>query len=618
MQNHEEIFHNSASHIGGILEINKIPKSDFGFTETQHDSYGFLITLTYSFHVVEDTDTVAGGQRISGNHYTSSGYEKTKANYYKYASQCNNEKSEFIKNARSNLVSLFIENKDKNVWVAPTFSYSYNCSRCSGRGQVTCFSCGGSGKKICYGCGGSGSVSEIKSVSDIHGNYEYVKINRSCDSCGGSGRQTCQACHGSGKETCSSCSGHGYFTEYCHIKTIAKPAITYDAERGLYATEVVNYFLPRTNAYLCKVMQPEYTGEAGLNNGDYCFNMKAPITVVEYTVTVRGKEFVEVAVNRVPGILYPPIFDHLLGKVEEQLVDSRRQSRGHILKLYQDIMDHHAINEALEAYREAGDAAKGQKIEAVKSRVHSATGGYISDGFSSTISEDIVNLMSRLAPHSTSWPWWLAGFLCLVLEMVLATHLGYKNISHSDSMTGFDSISAPILGVDLLFVMVMALPVAFLNWLVTRYRQRGVSAMHRPKVYHRKHIMRVIGVLSVAWYLFLVMLYLTHSFAHSEYVGISHYGDTAYTKIVDFTNSNAIIWVEKHVRDWITHLRSYAQKKGLLIWGMVIVGIPMFFMPTIVAWFRRKKNIRWIFVGNLFLPMLSWFLWFVILYLVFL
>jgi hypothetical protein len=629
MQNHEEIFNNSASHIGRILERNRIPGSDFCFTETQYGSYGFLIDITYSFHAVQDTKVVAGGKGVSGNHYNSGGYAITKANYYRYASECHKEKNEFIESAGSNLVSLFIRNESKEVWLAPTFSYSYNCGTCSGGGKVRCISCGGGGRQRCHGCGGSGSVLETQYFTDSYGNSRSENVYRSCNSCGGAGNVRCHACGGSGRQTCSTCSGHGYFTEYCYIKTVAKPFATYNAENGIYAKDVVDYFLHKSRAYLCEVMQPENVGGAWLNNGDYRFSMRAPITVVENTIMVRQKKFIEVAVNSVHGILYPPIFDHILGKDVEQLllVDTRWKKRRQNLNLYHDIKDHYAIHHALLAYSEAGDAAKEKKVEAARNRIYNATGGYISHSFSSTVSEHIVNLMSRLAPYSTSWPWWLAGFLCLVIEMALATHLGYKTISRSDSVTGINLISIPMIGVDLLFVMVMALPVALLNWMVTRYRQKGIPAMHRPKVHHRKPIVWVIGVLSVAWYLFLALLYLTHRFARGEYFTITSYGDMIYkktthlahTKIAYFVHSNAKILEEKNVHDWILYLHSHAQEwKEPIIWTTVIVVSLIYLLPTIVAGFRRKKHKLWIFVGNLFLPPLLWVSWFLLLYLDFL
>ena len=80
----------------------------------------------------------------------------------------------------------------------------YSCHYC-GSGRVkqlkdTCFICGGTGKKreeyedICPAC---------------HGDYKGYKGEKTCGSCGGTGKQTCSSCNGSGKKTCGNCGGSG-------------------------------------------------------------------------------------------------------------------------------------------------------------------------------------------------------------------------------------------------------------------------------------------------------------------------------------------------------------------------------------------------------------------------
>jgi hypothetical protein len=629
MQNHEEIFQNSAAHISHILERNGIPGSDYRFTETQYDSYGFLIDFTYSFQVLQNTQTIAGGEGISLNHYTSGGYEATKSNYLRYASACQNEKDTFVRNARSNLISLFISNKNGEVWVAPTFSYSYSCSNCDGTGKVTCGSCNGHGTTHCYRCRGTGRVSEIRYFTDSNGNSQSENVYRSCYSCSGSGEETCHGCGGSGKRRCSKCGGHGYFTEYCYIKTIAKPSTTYGTEKGIYANEVVAHFLSMDHAHLCDVMRPEITGGTWLNNGDYRFSMKAPITVVENTVTARGKEFIEVAVNRLPGILYPPLFDHLLGKIQDQLLKAQALglNRGHAMKLYHGIKNQYAMHQALLAYGESGDADKMQKIALARSRIFDATGGYISQGFSSSLSADIVTLMSRLAPHPTSWPWWLAGLPFLLLEMVLAARINYSTISPAYSLMWFNLISAPMIGVNLLFVLFMVPPVALFTWMFTRYRQRGIPAMHRPKVRQRKFIVKVIGALSIAWYLLLALLYLAKRFAHGAYLAFSRYVDpisrkimhVAQTRMTDFLHSGVRTLTGENAHDWIQYLHGHAhQLKHSMIIAFLVVYALIYLLPTILAFFFRKRGKIPIFLLNLFLPPFLWVSWFLLLYLDFL
>ena len=512
------------------------------------------------------------------------------------------------------------------MWVAPDISTSYNCSTCHGTGQVTCSVCFGRGTNHCHSCGGSGSISESQDVGDGQGNARYVQVSRRCSSCGGQGRVTCYNCSGSGNETCSSCRGHGYFTKYCYTKTVAKPSTTYGTDGGIYAQEVVQYFLPKGNNYLCGIMQPEITGGAWLDDGSFRFKMKASITVVENAITARGKKFVEVAVNTVPGILYPPIFDHLLdgpSMLLSEFMIKQRQKRDHILGLYHKIKDHTAVHHGLLAYGKAGDAANEKKAVAVADSIRDITGGYVSRDLSSNMGENLVHLMSRLAPHGTSWPWWLVGLFCVMLEWVLACHLGFTGIIDAHGFSGFVTVSEPMIAVDLLFIFVLAIPVAMINWLVTRYRQRGVPNMHRPKVHHRKPMMRVIGVIAITWYVILFALYLFFRMAPSFYGQMTHTGSVIYSQLGAFADwhawlSTATAWIRPEVDASISYIHTHHHLNDPIVWILLVFAALLYFLPTIIASIRKKRNRGWIFTGNLFLPLFGGLPWLVMLYLAFL
>lgn len=626
MQSHDEVFEDSASYIARIMERNKIPGSDFGFKETQFSTYDFLITYTYSFHAEQNTKTVAGGSAITGHHYKSGAYATTKNNYYRYATNPESEKKTFIDLAHSQLIDFFKSNKNREVWVAPDISTSYDCNSCRGTGKVTCSVCNGRGTNHCHSCGGSGSITESQNVGDGQGNARYVQVSRSCSSCGGQGRVTCYNCLRSGQETCSSCSGHGYFTDYCHTKTIAKPSTTYATSGGIYSQEVVQYFLPKGNNHLCGIMHPEITGGAWLDDGRYMFKMKAPITVVENAITARDRKFVEVAVNTVTGILYPPIFDHLLDGPSMQLFEftvQQRQRRDRILGLYHKVKDHTAVHHGLLAYGKAGDSTKEKKAAAVTDSIRDITGGYVSSDFSKSMGDNLVHLMSRLAPHSTSWPWWFVGLLCVILELVLACHLGYGSVIGVHGFSGFVTISGPMIAIDLLFIFVLALPVAIVNWMVTRYRQRGVPNMHRPKVHHRKPIMLVIGVITITWYVFLFALYLVFRMAPGFYGSMTHYGSVVYNKLGAVADwhvwlTSVIALVRPEMDASISYIHTHHHLNDPIIWILLIFAVLLYFMPTIIASIRKQKHRGWVFTGNLFLPLLGGLPWLVMLYLAFL
>lgn len=95
-------------------------------------------------------------------------------------------------------------------------SYSCECDRCSGRGQVSCScsngyvscsSCGGMGSRTCGSCSGGYRWDGNRQVPC---SCNYGKVN--CYACSASGRCRCSTCGGSGSINCSNCDATGYFT----------------------------------------------------------------------------------------------------------------------------------------------------------------------------------------------------------------------------------------------------------------------------------------------------------------------------------------------------------------------------------------------------------------------
>lgn len=371
MSNHEEIFKASKDYITEVLSHNNISGDDYTFTKTNYEDYHFLVKLTYSFHAVHDKNRVAGGKGMQGRHYTIEAYRKINNKNYQYAQDAEAEKCDFIKRSVPRLKMRIMENKKLLVWDSPTISYSYDCSTCHARGKVTCIHCGGSGRKFCYSCSGSGKVTRLKTVTGSGGISHDVDDIQMCSMCSGTGRTSCVGCYGSGEKTCSSCSGHGFFTEYSNIYCSAHPSVTYSTERGVHAIKIVEYFLTKTVEYLCKIMTPEYSDGQWLQNGNYQFTMKAPITVVENTVTVQGKKFIEVAVNNDNSVFSPPIFDHLLEK-PYSILQSMRPSKTAMLDAYNSIKEFYTINEVLYHLKMVNDSGVTKKEDKVESSPPSA------------------------------------------------------------------------------------------------------------------------------------------------------------------------------------------------------------------------------------------------------
>ena len=114
----------------------------------------------------------------------------------------------------------------------PSTRRIYDCSRCSGSGEITCDSCSGSGKITCSSCSGRGQNRKTRDIpyvavcTSCNGTGGHGKdANRiRCSSCGGGGQVNktrteeyyvpCGRCAASGKVTCFKCGGSGKIT--CH------------------------------------------------------------------------------------------------------------------------------------------------------------------------------------------------------------------------------------------------------------------------------------------------------------------------------------------------------------------------------------------------------------------
>jgi hypothetical protein len=625
MPTNTEVFELSQKHISNILDRNKVLTNDYRFTQIAHENYLFLVNYRYVFKYDERRQTVAGGSPMQGRHYTASGHASTRQTFIQYAVNPTEEKEDFISRANGKIVTLFRENRKLLVWTAPTISHSYDCSTCGGSGKVRCYACHGVGRTTCISCGGSGHTQSTEYGTDSNGNSRSHTVQNGCGSCRQTGKVTCYSCNGSGNVACSSCSGNGYFTDYCTITSIATPSTHYHAEHGLHANAVVEHFISRKNDYLCSAMSLQKLSGNWLDDGGYRFNFQAEVCVVEESITVKGKEFTEIVVNTVPGILFPPIFDHVLKTPHQQIAniaDQKRPKRAHVLSTYHKIKDHHAVHHAIQAYSAAGDAKVAEKTAAAHQQILGLTGGYISNGFSYGLAEGVVKLMSRLAPHTTAWPWWLAALALIGLEWMIAMHLGMSYFFLNLQLQNYMVLFWPVLLVESLFLVVAATPTAMVNWGVTRLRQRGVPAMHRPKVYHRKPVMHVIGVLVAAWILMLGAMAVLYKSFSKLYIPMHHYGFNAYHWLEKTTEWPQIIHVVilflgPKVGAFIQYIHRNDRWSDPVLWVFILAGIILYFIPTIVARLRRRKKVGLYFMGNLVLPLLGGFPWLILLFFAF-
>ncbi len=106
--------------------------------------------------------------------------------------------------------------KGTGSWKDPCWEVCEECGDLHQKGNgFACRHCG-SGKfrpiaKTCSRCDGRGQVKETYSeiCPACHGDYKGYKGEKSCGSCGGTGKRTCSSCNGSGKKKCEKCGGRG-------------------------------------------------------------------------------------------------------------------------------------------------------------------------------------------------------------------------------------------------------------------------------------------------------------------------------------------------------------------------------------------------------------------------
>ena len=104
----------------------------------------------------------------------------------------------------------------RNIPVVPSAPAAISCASCNGSGHLPDHNCGGTGK--CHECGGSGQKSEKCFDCDgagtarcymCEGSGTRKLLNKSCETCGGSGKAKCITCGGHGHRKCLVCAGTG-------------------------------------------------------------------------------------------------------------------------------------------------------------------------------------------------------------------------------------------------------------------------------------------------------------------------------------------------------------------------------------------------------------------------
>jgi hypothetical protein len=87
-------------------------------------------------------------------------------------------------------------------------TFTDDCGRCAGDGNVECYDCDGIGNESCNDCDGEGEIdcSECEGKGEIEDESgDMVE----CPNCDGSGKEECSECDGDGTVDCSSCGGNG-------------------------------------------------------------------------------------------------------------------------------------------------------------------------------------------------------------------------------------------------------------------------------------------------------------------------------------------------------------------------------------------------------------------------
>ncbi|WP_215865552.1 hypothetical protein, partial [Acidithiobacillus caldus] len=250
------------------------------------------------------------------------------------------------------------------------------------------------------------------------------------------------------------------------------------------------------------------------------------VAVVETKISLKGgRSYYEVGANTIGSMIYPPLFDHYFSRDIQQYNSSTSflSSWVPFLSLSRTRRFYHRMKESpfwsalFEAYSQAGDGDKKFKIEQIRNKAQSQSGGYIGQPFSEDAAKGVFHLMSRASPHTTRFVWW-ASYLVLFVAEILFGFVLFSSISAEtfrQPSPGHPfwwvdgSWSKIFYGLMLFYIFSIGClsPIAsLLNILVTRIRQFGVHKMHRPKVLNRKHV-RVIALLTFGFYVLSAVLY---------------------------------------------------------------------------------------------------------------
>ena len=631
------------------LNLNAIPQDSYSINPDNGDSYNVYTAFFYSFTAHHNTQTVAGG-KSSTKHFSNTGYKNYFYQCYDYANNATAEKTSFLNKVVSSPIDYFLENSTYTIWKSEQFSYSYDCGNCGGRGKVTCSSCGGSGKKRCYACGGSGTTSEYVTRTDSSGHQYSQYVTRNCSSCSGSGRTTCSGCGGSGYNRCGTCSGHGFFTEYCQVYTNATPSTKHGADQtGLHHDILLNFLDTKSNKFFCNHFVPKFISHAWSGNNVYVLNFSSTVDVAETRIALKGgPAYYEVGANTIGSMIFPPLFDHYYKNIinHYQVSNSRSNlsswlpfvSLVRTRRFYHTMKDDPFWSAMFKAYSEAGDADKKYKIQSIRDRAKNQSGGYISQKFAEKVGTSIHHLMSRASPHTTRIIWWSCYLLLFVVE-ILFGHALFSNISAETVQ--YPSPSHPFYWLNhnwkqvfyglvmfYSFSMGALAPIAsVLNIVVTKMRQSGVQVSHKPRVLNRKHVKR-LAYLTAMFYVISAVLYSYGSASgYEKYIHkISQlFGIHAlFLKIVRFIIDTALPFAIEQTgalgsltRPWVREMVGHSIKGSNYSLGLVelilLIGIPLYFLPTIVSVFRKK---RWFYflLGNIILVPLFAFPWFILMY----
>lgn len=182
-------------------------------------------TFSFSIHCVSDSGYTVG--RLSADSYSSA--------------DCRGKIDHFIRGVRAGTNAKVIYSLQGDVKNRPLYlyhnpqtydsvrhSYCESCNTCGGSGKNTCYQCSNgyischhcsSGYIHCYSCSGVGSRWENNRQVTC-GQCSGGRLR--CHICSGSGRTTCGWCYGQGEVNCSPCSATGYFTYWMSAEAGSK------------------------------------------------------------------------------------------------------------------------------------------------------------------------------------------------------------------------------------------------------------------------------------------------------------------------------------------------------------------------------------------------------------